>query len=46
MTKAAARKRLREAESKVLNVMLAGHISVGSAAPLAKKLNDMAKRIK
>lgn len=45
MTKAAARKRLGEAEAKVLNVMLAGHIPASSAVALAKKLKDMAKRI-
>jgi hypothetical protein len=31
MTKAQARKRLGEAEAKVLNVMLAGHIPAASA---------------
>lgn len=45
MTKAAARKRLHEAERKILNVMLAGHISANAAVSMAKKLKDMAKRI-
>jgi len=45
MTKAAARKRLHEAERKVLNVMLAGHCSATQGVKIAKQISDMAKRI-
>jgi len=45
MSKAAARKRLHEAEAKVLNVMLAGHIGAKAGTDLALKLKNLAKRI-
>lgn len=45
MSKAAARKRLYEAERKVLNVMLSGHCSASQGVKIAKQLADMAKRI-
>jgi len=46
MTKAQARRRLREAESKVLRVMMAGYIGAKTGVDLANKLSALHKRIK
>jgi uncharacterized protein YoaH (UPF0181 family) len=46
MTKTQARRRLNEAANKILNVMLAGHMSSGTAVKIAEQLTKAAKRLK
>ena len=46
MTLATARRRLAEADRKILRVMLAGHISPKMAVDMSNKLNAQIKRMK
>ena len=46
MTQAQARRRLAEADRKILRVMLAGHMSPKLAVEMSNKLNAQIKRMK
>lgn len=46
MSKSVARRRLLEAKSKILKVMMGGHISVAAATKLTESLDRSVARIK